>query len=264
MSIKRNEGIVLRSLKLGETSKILHLYTRESGLLKLVAKGARKSPSKLGGSVEPLYTIEAVYYEKENRELQVLSQASILEAPRNVFKEADRLLLGMACCEMVSRLETTGSGNPKVYGLLRASIRALDEVTLEPRHIFFAFQLRFLQLLGVSPGIDRCCACGSKRTEAMGYVYSEAKLYCPDCFQGAVALKPMEANLLVALRQLERLPLSAVGKLGLPANILLGLYDFLTAFYRYHLEELGTLKSIEVLKQMKRLEAESAPGNKTG
>lgn len=256
MGLKRCEGIVLRSLNLGESSKILTLYTREEGVVKVVAKGARKATSRIGGNVEPLYTIEAVYYAKEHRELHILSQASIVEAPRYILQDADRVMLGMACCEMIARLETAGASNPGVYGLLRATIKALNEPELEPRYLFFAFQLRLLELLGISPGIDRCYRCGSEAAEGAGYVFSEARLYCAQCLQNALTYKAMDAGVLNALRQFGHLPLSRVGALRFPGKVMADLYDFLTSFYRYHLEELGTLKAIEVLKQMKRLETE--------
>ena len=54
MAILRGEGIVLKSYALGDTSRIVVVFMRDQGLVKLVAKGARKTPSRFGYALEPL------------------------------------------------------------------------------------------------------------------------------------------------------------------------------------------------------------------
>ena len=54
MALLTTEGIVLKVQPLGDTSRIVTLYTRDQGLRKVVAKGARKTPSRFGFALEPL------------------------------------------------------------------------------------------------------------------------------------------------------------------------------------------------------------------
>ncbi|MEK7728922.1 MAG: DNA repair protein RecO, partial [candidate division KSB1 bacterium] len=79
MSIVKAEGIIVRSMKMGETSKLVTLFTRELGFLKVVAKGSRTSKSRFGAALEPLTVSRVVYYLKENRDLQLVTQAEIVE-----------------------------------------------------------------------------------------------------------------------------------------------------------------------------------------
>ena len=69
MAIVTTEGIVLKTHALGDTSRIVTVYTRDHGLRKFVAKGARKLPSRFGYALEPLSRSRFVYYEKAVREL---------------------------------------------------------------------------------------------------------------------------------------------------------------------------------------------------
>src|SRR5437867_8218590 len=78
MAIVTGEGIVLKTHALGETSRIVVVYTREHGLVKLVAKGARKTPSRFGFALEPLTRGRYVFYFKPDRDLHLLSQADTL------------------------------------------------------------------------------------------------------------------------------------------------------------------------------------------
>src|SRR5215470_17337609 len=79
MALVRCEGIVLKTHALGDTSLIVVAYTREHGMLKLVAKAARKTPSRFGYSLEPLSRSRFVLYHKPDRDLHLLSQAEVLE-----------------------------------------------------------------------------------------------------------------------------------------------------------------------------------------
>ena len=62
MGLTRSEGIVLKRHALGDTSRIVVAYTREHGLIKLVAKAARKSPSRFGYALEPLSRSRFIVY----------------------------------------------------------------------------------------------------------------------------------------------------------------------------------------------------------
>ncbi|RME02169.1 MAG: DNA repair protein RecO [Calditrichaeota bacterium] len=253
MALVKTEAIILRSMKLGETSKLLTLYARKSGILKLVAKGARQSKSRLMGSLEPLYVVEVVYYEKESRELQILSQVSIVYVPKYVFTDADKTVLALACGEMVTRLEKPGDVNPGVYGLLRATLEAFDQPDVDARLIFLAFQLRLLEHIGLSPGLQKCFGCETSETSEGRYDFANARLYCERCAQKTSQGKEIKKETLQVLRELLRLPLRKIGHLQWQASIQAEIYRFLTSFYHYHLEEMGALKSIAVLAQMKSL-----------
>lgn len=253
MAITKTHGIVIHSMRYRETSKILTIFSRDYGILKLIAKGARTAKSRFAGALEPMNVIELVYYQKENRDLQLLSQASILYAPKSILLDEHKTLLAMACCEMVSRLEAAGGRSNKVFGLLRGIIQALDESKAnDDRLLLFAFQLRLLKVLGYAPGLYRCFVCGNETPEG-AYHIAEARFYCPACSPGGESVFPLHPWLLWGLRQLTDQPLRRIGELEFAPGVLSDTYRFLQAFYNYHLEELGFLKSLEVMKQMKAL-----------
>ncbi|MDP8929063.1 MAG: recombination protein O N-terminal domain-containing protein, partial [Actinomycetota bacterium] len=53
MSLYREQGIVLRTYKLGETDRILHVLSQGRGKVRAVAKGIRRPGSRFGGRLEP-------------------------------------------------------------------------------------------------------------------------------------------------------------------------------------------------------------------
>src|SRR5438094_4392335 len=104
MSIVRSEGIVLKTHALGDTSRIVVVYTREFGTLRLVAKGARKTPSRFGFALEPLSRACFVFYHKPDRDLQLLSQAETLEPIGSRLTDLTRLAHAHASLELIDRL----------------------------------------------------------------------------------------------------------------------------------------------------------------
>ena len=81
MSVISTEAFVLRSYKLAEQDKIVVLFTKDRGKIRLVAKGARKIKNRFGAALELLTHIRILFHEKPNRELQVLDRAEILHSP---------------------------------------------------------------------------------------------------------------------------------------------------------------------------------------
>ena len=87
MAIVTSEGIVLKTHALGDTSRIVTVYTRDHGLRKLVAKGARKTPSRFGYALEPLSRSRLVFYLKADRDLHLLSRAEVVDALGSRIRE---------------------------------------------------------------------------------------------------------------------------------------------------------------------------------
>ena len=76
MSLYRDEGVVLRAQKLGEADRIVTLLTREHGRVRAVAKGVRKTTSRLGARVEPFMLVDVQLY--EGRSLDIVTQAETI------------------------------------------------------------------------------------------------------------------------------------------------------------------------------------------
>ena len=101
------EAVVLRSFRLGEADRVLHLYTRERGRVGAVAKGVRRTRSRFGARLEPLTRVALVLHEGRG-ELHTISAAEIVESHHGVREDGYRLAVGLAGLEAVSRLFAEG------------------------------------------------------------------------------------------------------------------------------------------------------------
>ena len=127
-TIVKTRAIVLRTLRMGETSSLVTLYAQECGKLKAMARGSRKPKSRFGAALGLMTEVQAVCYIKETRDLQTLSECTLLRPAPDLSQSLERLSFGSAACELVDRLTIEGEGNPRLYQCLAGVLHGLAEV----------------------------------------------------------------------------------------------------------------------------------------
>ncbi len=162
MSLYRDDGVVLRTQKLGEADRIITLLTREHGRVRAVAKGVRRTSSKFGARLEPFMHVDVQLY--AGRSLDIVTQAETL-APygERVVADYARYTAGTAMLETAERF-TAEEKEPAVqqYLLLVGGLRTLAAGGHEPGLVLDAFLLRSLAVAGYAASFADCARCGAE------------------------------------------------------------------------------------------------------
>ncbi len=166
MSLFRDDGIVLRTQKLGEADRIITLLTRNHGRVRAVARGVRRTKSKFGARLEPFSHVDVQFFarggELIGRGLPLCTQSETI-APYGggIVTDYARYTAGTAMLETAERF-TDHEGEPAVqqYLLLVGGLRTLASGEHEPHLILDAFLLRSLAVNGYAPSFDDCAKCG--------------------------------------------------------------------------------------------------------
>ncbi|CAN5122668.1 DNA repair protein RecO [soil metagenome] len=156
MGLYRDEAIVLRTWKLGESDRIVNLVTRGHGKVRAVAKGVRKTKSHFGARLEPTTHVALLLY--EGRDLDIISQAEAIDHFRTIRDDLDRIARASAMLEAVDHLAQEGQVNPRLHDMLLGALRALaagDAPLVVP-----GFFLKVLALEGFRPQVEVCAVCG--------------------------------------------------------------------------------------------------------
>ena len=127
----RDDGVVLRTQKLGEADRIITLLTRQNGRVRAVAKGVRRTKSRFGGRLEPFTHVDVLIY--PGRSLDMITQAEVIRAyGKPLATDYPRYTAGTAMLETAERL-TPVEKEPAIrqFLLLIGGLRALGEA-LEP------------------------------------------------------------------------------------------------------------------------------------
>ena len=161
MPYYRDEGVVLRTQKLGEADRIITLLTREHGRVRAVAKGVRRTTSRFGARLEPFSHVDLQF--AEARTLDVITQVETLRPyAARMGEDYSAYTAGTVMLETAERL-VTEEGEPAVqqYLLLVAALRALADGRLDPTLVLDSFLLRSLATAGYAPSFDQCARCGA-------------------------------------------------------------------------------------------------------
>src|SRR6476646_7183448 len=124
------EAVVLRSFRLGEADRVLHVYTLDRGRVGAVAKGVRKTKSRFGARLEPLSHVELVLHQGSG-ELQTVTGVELLRSHRAAGEQQYRLGVGLVAAEAMLRLFPEQEANDRAFLALARFLDLLDE--LEPR-----------------------------------------------------------------------------------------------------------------------------------
>jgi len=194
MPLYRDEGVVLRTYKLGEADRIVVLYTRGRGKVRAVAKGVRRTRSKFGSRLEPGSMVSLQLY--EGRNLDIVTQAERTEPLAGLRADLDRYGRATIMLEAVDHVSTEGESNPALYKLLTGALRELDgsgNALVVP-----AFVTRLLALEGVQPQVDECVGCGATEGLVVLAVH-EGGMLCRSCRRGGQAITEEARQALSAL-----------------------------------------------------------------
>ena len=203
------EGVVLRSLRLGEADRVLHVYTRERGHVGAVAKGVRRTRSRFGARLEPFTQVSLVLHEGRG-ELHTVSAADTVASHREVREDGYRLAVGLVALETVSRLFAEGDPAPRAYLALVRFLEALGQRETPARAIpareplLLSLQLKLHWVAGFAPELAACAACGGSDAPLARFSAPVGGLVCERCSGGF----PVGAEAVEGLRQLVARPIA--------------------------------------------------------
>ena len=151
MPLYKEQGVVLRSVKLGEADKIVTVMTQGSGKVRAVAKGIRKTTSRFGARLEPFTHVSLMVY-RGRGSLDTVSQAEIVSPFRALRGDLGLFAAGETMLEAVDKVAEEHERNVRLFMLLLTGMRALDARPADPAAVAESFLLKLLSLSGFHPG----------------------------------------------------------------------------------------------------------------
>jgi DNA repair protein RecO (recombination protein O) len=232
--IIRTEGVVLKRRDFRETSRLVVAYTRHSGKVHLLARGARRPRNKFGAALEPLTRTEFVFYWREGKDLFTLAEATPLAAGRHLRENASALLHGLAVAEAADRLSAEGDAEPALYELLVTSLAALEE-GVPPAALLTQFLFKSAAQLGYKPELEACAECGRTEPPAgRALLVNEGTVVCRECVPAAVKIAPLAPATYKYVKTLFTLSASSLTRVKIGPELVDEALAFIRAHLRFH------------------------------
>ena len=206
----RDDGVVLRTQKLGEADRIITLLTRHNGRVRAVAKGVRRTKSRFGARLEPFTHVDVMVH--PGRTLDIITQAEVIRAYGTpLVSDYPKYTAGTAMLETAERF-TPVEKEPAIrqFLLLIGGLRALGDavepgdpaevapggtqvpgggevlgdpgtVRRDPRMVLDAYFLRSLTFAGYAPALEECAKCGTRDKPLVAFAVAAGGMVCADC-----------------------------------------------------------------------------------
>jgi len=214
MGLAETEAIVLRTYKLAEADKIIVFLSQHAGVMRGVARGARRLKSKFGASLEPFTLISLSYFEKEGQELVSISQTEILRSHFELSKNTEVVSALEYLAGLILEFTPPHEPNEKIFRMFRACLEATLESPADLRQITRYCEVWLLKLAGFLPGLNSCVNCKESFGEksAKTYLGIDGALRCERCAHKADMPVGVEAT--ARLRATQRLSPAAWARAG--------------------------------------------------
>lgn len=245
--VYRTEALVLRRNDFAEADRLLMLAT-PGGKRRVVAKGVRKTTSRIAGHIE-LFTHSSMML-AVGRNLDIVTQSQVSQRFAGLHADLTRLSCAYYVAELYDRLTEEAEENRPLFALLLEILAALDW-TANPDLVLRAYELRLLQNTGYRPGLQRCVVCQDLLTEAADrFSPTLGGVICPRDRDADRAALPMSGAAFRLLRYLQQQPVDAVEVLRLSVDVRSEVEGLLRSYIRQLLER--DLKSVAFLNDVLR------------
>ncbi len=180
MRLRTTRAIVSKTMKMSNSSKLVSLITEKHGLVKVVAKGARRPKSKFGAALEPITLINSIYYYRDTRELQPLSDVEIIKPYTKLKLDLKMLSIASGIVEIAQTHTALEDPKAGTFDLVVRSLNGLEASNVKDaeKHLW-RFVLRLLAAAGYSPLLDKCAMCGRKpKGKSVFFSFTDGGLIC--------------------------------------------------------------------------------------
>jgi DNA repair protein RecO (recombination protein O) len=182
MALHKDEAFVLFKRAYGESDKIIRLFTRASGKIAAIAKGASKSQKRFMNTLEPFNHINVEYFEKYGKGMVRLENADIIETSSGIERSLKKACIASFFTELVDRLTKEKEPHESLFSALRELLFAVKNHDFIYSDILY-YQFLMLDMLGYMPNFDSCVYCGSTMSDDKKVHFSKERggVLCASC-----------------------------------------------------------------------------------
>jgi len=246
----RAEAITLKSHAFGERDRLLVLYTAQHGKMSALAKGARRTASRLAAHVD-LFSHGHLFL-AHGRTFDLITQGETVERFPLLRTDLGRLSLAFYAGELLDRFTEERSANPGLFNSVIAVMRRLADADLDPLVALRAYELDLLALSGYRPQLHRCVRCETLILPAANsFSAAEGGVMCPTCAERYPDSYAISVETLRLLRNLQTRPEEIIGRVRVSARTMEHAERVLIGYIQYLLDlRLRSVGFIEVIRRL--------------
>jgi DNA repair protein RecO (recombination protein O) len=177
----KSRAIVLSRENFGEADRYIQLFTRDWGMITVLAKSARKSKRRYVGGMD-LFCHNEIVLRGDPRGNPYLVELTVLNAFTGLRDDLDRMMTAGKVVQWVRRLSNTAVTMPGVYSLLGQTLALMEKTAPERLPLLrLIFQIKLLDQIGIKPRMDACARCSETVGSSGVFDLDAGGLLCQGC-----------------------------------------------------------------------------------
>ena len=235
-NIQKTEGIVIKTQRFRETSRIVTLFTKKFGKIKVIAKGIRRPNSRFGSSLELFTNCNITFYKREGKDLYTISEGNVVHPFTELKSNLESFAYAIPILEFLNLAKPKESINPQLYKLALETLGLMEKSESKNKFQLFllAYLLKSLSYIGYEPEFSKCIKCKCS-TDNSVFSIGGGGILCEKCGVGETFC--LSRGSLTILRKLKREGLDGVTNLVLSKEQAREITELLKKFFLYHIEK---------------------------
>lgn len=222
--LKTIEGIIVSEVDYKESSKILNIFTKEYGIIGVIARGSKRLKSNLAGLTSRFTYANFIINYRENGPSSLI-EVNIIDNFKNIRKSLDLISYTTYITDLVIQVYKH-ENNSNIYNLFISSLKKINE-NIDYVVVTNILELKLLDYLGIRPVIDECVSCGKKDNIVTLSSY-RGGLICNDCIGNEDILSPKAIKL---IRMFYYVNIEKIEKVEINDKVKKEINDFIDDYY---------------------------------
>jgi len=242
------KGIVIKEIHTGESDKIIVLFTHETGKISLIARGAKRTNSRLlAGSQLMSYGEYTIF---PSRKLPSINTVVVLETFYHLRSDLIKLTYATYFLELVDEVLLEGIKNDPLLRLLLNTLYILANKDKDPKLIARIFELKMMCMVGYMPMIHQCVHCGGDFQDSnVKFSITLGGALCYRCFSEDPFSHSISRGTLQSLQYIVYSELKQMFNFTVSEQTIAELTRLMKSYLKYHLDkEFKSLEFLELLE----------------
>ncbi|WP_099221200.1 DNA repair protein RecO [Listeria costaricensis] len=229
--MEKCEAIIIRQTSYRESDKIVVLYTREYGKIGMVARGAKKTKSRLAACTQ-LFTHGIYTFFGGGKGLVTMQQGDVMDTFSSIQRDIFLTAYATYACELLDKGTEERQKNPFLFELFFQVLRDIDE-GYDPAILINIFEMKMLNVMGHYPVMDRCAICGATEGH-FDFSTSSNGIVCHRCFEKDPYRLHLPENVVKLLRLFYIFQLDRLGNINVKPETKALLQKAIDTYYDEH------------------------------
>ncbi|MCM8782771.1 MAG: DNA repair protein RecO [Candidatus Omnitrophica bacterium] len=247
MALVKTEGVVIKRFDYGETSLIVHFYTKDYGKINLIFKGIKDKPAKFSSFLELFSWNDIIFYKKKNATLHLASHCDLKDNFEQIRSNLDKVAFASMIIELLDIVTPLEEPHPEIFNLILEVLKVLSEYSY-PDKVLIIYKIKLLSLCGFKPHINSCINCHERISDQARFSVSLGGLLCPRCQKKDLKARPIYRGTIATILHIERNDLANNLRLGINPQIKKEIDYIMQSLFEFHLEK--KLKSEKVALEL--------------